>query len=956
MSQPSDPSGRTLAEPLLTLWATTRQQFIAALSETLRGGAPPDVEAYLAAIPEPHRSALRGELEALQTQHGRAQTTEATQAEANGSSPEKLGPVGTVDYAPEAMPPDGPEPSQVTGGADAADTQVPRPRVLTHPKRVAGYEILGVLGHGAAGVVYRARQPGLNRQVALKMILSAGHASDHELARFRAEADAVARLQHPNIVQIYEVGEDDGRPFLSLEYVDGTTLDKHIHGTPQLPRTAAMLVQTLAQAVEFAHRHGIIHRDLKPGNVLIQIADWRLKIADLKTDGKSAIPDLQSAIPKITDFGLAKQLGEDSSHTRTGTILGTPGYMAPEQAQGLSRAVGPLADVYALGAILYELLTGRPPFRAPTVLETLEQVRTQEPVPPTRFQPRVPRDLETICLKCLQKDTARRYNSAGELAADLGRFVAGEPIRARPTRAAERLWRWARRNPRVAVLSATLAALVVLWAMSSSALAWRLKAQKDATEQARVQADENALAARRNEDRAVQAAADARDKHGRAIAQMIDLVEKLQKQLRSKRLPATAAPELRRIREDMLATLRDSLLALARQMEAGGVTTFGMAATCQQLGDLLRKLGRGDEARRQYQQGYDLVRRVVDDQPDNDQARANLGVMLFRLGDMALELQGDAQAARDYYARARTLQQEIADHPRSHEFTELKNMILLSHADIRLGKAYLALGDPAEARRYFSEALTFRTAWSEAQPADVAARSYQSEADLWLGVVASHREDAAATRTHFERARQTCEELARRFPRDFSFQGDLAEVYGAQSEAQLRAGQVSAANQSATQARQHAEAVLAHDPDDVSQLPLLAATYERQAAVCVRSLKPAEAKKHYLQARALREELLQTEPANLPWRAAYALALAHADQPKRAAEVAADVRKRAGQSTELLLQVARCYAVCAASDSPNRQAYQEAAVRALREATREGFKDTFLLRTDPELRKLAAAR
>ena len=287
------------------------------------------------------------------------------------------------------------------GTPDAPTTTPPLPEV-------AGYEILEVIGHGGMGVVYKANQQGLNRLVALKMVLAGASASPHDLARFRAEAESVAQLQHPNIVQIFEIGEQNGCPFLALEYVGGGSLAEHLNGTPVAPRQAAELVLSLARAIEHAHDRGIVHRDLKPANVLLQ-------------------PD---GLPKIADFGLAKREKANQSHTQTGTILGSPSYMSPEQASGRTDEIGPATDIYALGVILYELLTGRPPFKGATVLETIDQVREHDPVPPRFLLPKTPRDLETICLKCLEKRPQRRYASAGDLAADLRAYLQGEPISA----------------------------------------------------------------------------------------------------------------------------------------------------------------------------------------------------------------------------------------------------------------------------------------------------------------------------------------------------------------------------------------------------------------------------------------------------------------------------------------------------------------------------------------------
>jgi hypothetical protein len=321
------------------------------------------------------------------------------------------------------------------------------------------------------GVVYKARQKSLNRLVALKMVLAGPHASPQQLARFKAEAEAVAQLQHPNIVHIYEVGEQDGRPFFSLEYVEGVSLaqlmtayalppaEPNADQEPGRPWSRSTfddrlgkivaLTESLARTIHYAHQRGIIHRDLKPSNVL------------LTADGT----------PKVADFGLAKRL-EGEGHTRTGDIMGTPAYMAPEQAGGKTKEVGPAADVYALGAILYELLTARPPFRAETAFETVLKVVHEDPVPPRQFQPKVPRDLETICLKCLAKDPAKRYASADDLAEDLRRFRAGEPITARPVGMLERIAKGVRRRRELALVSAgaALTLIVVLLVLGVRAL------------------------------------------------------------------------------------------------------------------------------------------------------------------------------------------------------------------------------------------------------------------------------------------------------------------------------------------------------------------------------------------------------------------------------------------------------------------------------------------------------
>jgi tetratricopeptide (TPR) repeat protein len=452
MSREEPKSDVTIDLPPLDPNLSPRELFEMAWRAALHGGPQPQVEAYLDTVVESERGALRGELERVARAYeqllppaANTQLVSGQGAPASGKTAAAAAAM-TLDFPPENVPrppptiiPEADRPPASEDGDFSLDEAATQPTTGAQPV-LAGYEILGELGRGGMGVVYKARQKGLDRVVALKMILAGAHAGAIHLLRFRTEAEAVARLQHPNIVQIYDIGEQDGLPYFSLEYVDGGSLDKKLGGKPLPAREAARTAAILARAVQCAHEHGIIHRDLKPANVL------------LTRDGQ----------PKITDFGLAKRLdaGPDS-HTRSGTLIGTPSYMAPEQARGDVREVGTLADLYSLGAVLYELLTGRPPFQGATLLDTLEQARNQEPVPPRQLNPKVPRDLETICLKCLQKEPARRYAGAAELAEDLRRFLDEEPIRARPVGTLERARRWCRRNPRTAALGGTVLVLLV---------------------------------------------------------------------------------------------------------------------------------------------------------------------------------------------------------------------------------------------------------------------------------------------------------------------------------------------------------------------------------------------------------------------------------------------------------------------------------------------------------------
>jgi predicted Ser/Thr protein kinase len=438
-----------------------------------RAGQRPRIEEFLGDASEPGRACLLYELLALEAEYRRLGGEQP--------APEEYGPRFPGHTALVAAALAGPAPGPTA--TDAARTTPESPRVGDDGAAgrgagglasVPGYEVLEELGRGGMGVVYEARQTRLNRLVAVKMIRADAVAGKEARARFLSEARAVARLQHPNIVQVFEVGEAEDQPFFSMEFVEGGSLSRRLSHSPLAAGEAARLVEVLARAMHYAHERGVVHRDLKPANVL------------LTADGT----------PKVTDFGLAKQLDQESGQTQTGAMVGTPSYMAPEQAEGRVKDVGPLSDVYALGAILYECLTGRPPFRAATIPQTLRQVVEVEPVAPRDLNPAVPRDLETVCLKCLHKEPSRRYASGADLAEDLRRFQAREPITARPVGPAERLGRWCRRNPAVAgtalALAVTLTVGVVLITLSRND-AWRL-----AEEKARL-ADAATLASEANE-------------------------------------------------------------------------------------------------------------------------------------------------------------------------------------------------------------------------------------------------------------------------------------------------------------------------------------------------------------------------------------------------------------------------------------------------------------------------
>lgn len=380
---------------------------------------------------------------------------------------------------------------------------------------IPGYEIESELGRGGMGVVYKARQIALNRPVALKMILAGKHAGPKDLIRFRQEAEAVARLRHPNIVQIHDIGESEGRPHFALEFVEGGSLVNRLRGDPQPVMPTAELIEQLARAIHFAHQHHVVHRDLKPANILlVPPRDSRLEAVPSRTGADLPAASLYG-VPKLTDFGLAKRLDE-SSGTLSGEVVGTPSYMAPEQAAARTLLIGPSTDVYALGAILYEMLTGRPPFKGATSFDTVVQVLHEEPVRPSSLRPGLPRDLETICLKCLNKEPAKRYVSAEELANDLRRFRHGKPILARPVGVVERAWKWAKRHPMTAAL---LVGMILVTLLGFAGITWQwhqTRLARDAALAEKLEKEEQRLQAEQARADAEKAQADEAEQRQRA--------------------------------------------------------------------------------------------------------------------------------------------------------------------------------------------------------------------------------------------------------------------------------------------------------------------------------------------------------------------------------------------------------------------------------------------------------
>jgi tetratricopeptide (TPR) repeat protein len=625
--------------------------------------------------------------------------------------------------------------------------------------RLEGYEVRGELGRGGMGVVYLARKVALNRLCALKMVLAGGHAGAAALGRFRAEAEAVARLRHPDIVQIYHVGEAEGLQYLELEYLPGGGIDQALDGSPWTAATAARQVEIIARAIAEAHRQGIVHRDLKPANILL--------------DGNGR--------PKVADFGLAKMLDSDDGLTKTRSVLGSPCYMAPEQAAGDASLVGPTTDVYALGAILYELLTGRPPFRAATPLETLAQVKETEPVPPSRLQPGLRGEIETICLKCLEKSPARRYGSAEALAEDLRRFLAGEPILAHPASSWERAWKWARRRPALAGALAVSTAAILL--LLGGALYYNTELQASVAQAT-----------------AAQKAAVAQQEV--TLKTLNELVFEVQERLG--KTPAT-----REARKRLLDTAIAGLDQIAERT-AAAAPDLGRAVAHQKLGDIFREIGYTEDAGRQYEFSRRLAEALAEKSP-GDLAILNCLLRTFAgLGDLRIRASKNSEAIEHLQRVVDLAEQTAKMNP---DRRQVRTTLL--EAYFRLGRAHSFKRDLNEAEVWFRKMHDLAERWAEEEPTNVQTRDLLSTSYRKLADVRKLAGDNAAARIDYLKAIELGRELLLADPRNPEVKLHLAQALDDLATSLRRLGELVQAEPRAQEAETLFLDLVDADPEDI---------------------------------------------------------------------------------------------------------------------------------------------
>ena len=818
--------------------------------------------------------------------------------------------------------------------------------------QVAGFEVLEVLGEGGMGIVYKARQVRLDRLVALKMIRAGAGARSADLDRFEAEARAVAAIEHPNIIRIFEIGEYGGLPYFSLEFLAGGSLARRIGGKPQPVGEAAQIIEVLARAMDVAHRRGIIHRDLKPANVLIA------------TDGTI----------KIADFGLAKRLEEDSGQTRSGSILGSPSYMAPEQAWGDTRAVGPASDQYALGAILYELLTGRPPLQGMSVLDTLDMVRNKEPVRPTQLLPKLPRDLETICLKCLEKVPARRYSDVAVLAEDLRRFQAGEPILARPVSAPERFWRWCLRNPWVAALAAAVAGLMVAVTVVSMGAALIVGQKNQAlgesntrlgkanvalseanalAEQKRREAEDQRQKAEHEQKRAVAAAQAAIERSRDVVGAQVTLIDLLEGRLRNE-------PKLQDVRGQVLdkaiAGLEAAARAMARLRQDVGwpaqdeeLNRRALARARQRLGELSLSLNRFADAMAHFRQADAIAETLEMADPGDRAARIRLARSRRHLGFIALRRLGDTEAAQRYLRQALELSRAcLAQQPDDDELkTELANSLG------QLAGAELLLGHLEPARALYREEVTVRESLSPARANILESRRERAGLYEKLAELSFRMGNPEEGRRFYDRCADLREQAVRERPGSWPVINDLALTYNNAGFVRYPQGRDPAG---ARKFHRKAVALYAQwveaDPADHDVKGRLATTLYYEATCALHAGDAAGAAAGYRRCLEIRKALA-IEPKAKMSQVDLMVALARCGEHVEAARMAGALVATPPKNELLYFQAACGYALAAGavagSDAALARRYTASALDCLRKGKERGWADVVSLEIDPDL-------
>jgi serine/threonine-protein kinase len=781
------------------------------------------------------------------------------------------------------------------------------------PPRFDDYELIEELGRGGMGVVYKAREQGTNRIVCIKMMLGGEYASKEALRRFQIETEAAAHLDHPHIVPIYRAGVVEGFPYFAMKFVDGksmASIDRsHFLGHP---REAVQLMVKVCRAIEFAHSRGILHRDLKPGNIMLD----------------------KQGEPHITDFGLAKKMDEDSGQTHTGLIMGTPDYMSPEQAIGAHAQVSVTSDVYSLGSILFDLITGQPPFRSATVVETLSRV-TQEPARnPTTINQRVSKDLQTICLKCLEKAPQKRYRSAASLADELDRYLRGEPIQGRPVGSGEKLWRWGRRNPVLATMSGVLIVMLITAAVGSTLAAYQINKRR------------NEAVAARGEAETAQTIAE--EQRTLALETLHKLVTEVEEKLRDR-------ADLADVQSKILGIALDGLKKVSRTTENTGRADRTTGVAHQRMADILEHLGRTSESKEEHRYAIEIFESLYEADPRNDWAKWNAAISYDKLADGLVII--DTAAAAELYRRSLALRQQLADVSHADDLTsnQRKRALLISAS--KLGGLELQQGRPEAARQYFVKTLEQSEAMLQSDPTNNKFKSAVAGCCSLLGEVAFRAGDTKAAIDYRRRALTIRQELLAEDPTNVSTSMQVAGTMETIGDVRLMTGSNSEAHQRYQAATDLLQQLYAQDQDNAKLKGRLSTTLYKLAVSELRLDHDDDAKQAFEDCLALREELYEADPDDPDKQISLMLARARCGLHQAAVEIAEQLRSTSTGSAGSLFYLACGYALsaAAAADSDNEadhaaaRQYARLAIDAIEEAIAAGYRDASSLKLDPDL-------
>ncbi len=820
---------------------------------------------------------------------------------------------------------------------------------------IGDYEILSILGKGGMGIVYKARQVSLNRNVALKLIKNIEFASPEQLSRFQLEAEAVATLDHPGIIPVYEVGSFEDQRYFSMKMIEGDGLEKRLAHLSKHPRDAAKIVAAVADAIHHAHQRGILHRDLKPANILID------------SDGQ----------PHVTDFGLAKKIEGDDGLTVTGAIMGTPAYMAPEQALGRTKQITTTTDVYGIGAILYAVLTNHAPFGGDSVLETLEHVRQDLPEAPTRRNVQLPRDLEVICLKCLEKEPKRRYQSAAEVSADLNRWLNHEPILARPVSTATRVLLWCQRNPALATLAASLVLATTL-GLAGVTYQWREALyQRSLAVESRDLAMREAKAARAAEvvAKTARAQAEFEEKAARAAEEVAKTARKQAE--RNAILASTQAIQSMGAVQDLISQVRDNLrepnlyelktkLLDSALKRIDGVadgydkSTSKEATTIvamSQLVGVYKELGQTEKAFELLEKVVALCRERIIIKERSDGSRRNLALNLRELGVLAQEYRRDLKEALGHYEESLAIWEDVQADPRAPQEGDLltpRSLVLANLAESNnvIGVFNFRVGDIAKAREYYQKATNlYRKLVNEEPelPTLDYTRAYSTSLAT-LAEVAFRTGDAAAATESYNLAVDRREENAKKLPKASQLQVDLGGIYFLRGWFWLRTGKLDLAHEDLKRSLKLREELASSDPRNVVKQRDLSVVLYMIGILNDREKKQEAAAESFKAALAVRRKLVEISPENDSRQLELMVALARLGEVNDAAKIADRIAAGPNVDNEMRYDLARTYAMCSkASEGEKAEAFALKSVDTIRTAIREGYKDRISINVEADL-------